>query len=85
MNLNYYYAYVERISEKDSFYLMTDDLKKLVVATREDEAKIAFRKAFPGRIGVHGGVVDISDLVQAGIIPENKLEILELIVKRKSS
>jgi len=82
--MQYYYAYVSRYSKEQNFHLLSfDDNGKLAVVTCEEEAKIAFRKAFPHKSLNDGGVVDISRLVNSGIIHLESLEILELSVKRQ--
>ncbi|MBS3078826.1 hypothetical protein J4218_01770 [Candidatus Pacearchaeota archaeon] len=79
----YYYAYVTRYSKEDNFSLLTfHDTHKLAVVTDKEEAKIAFRKAFSHNTFNEGGIVNITQQVADGIIPVDKLEILELVVKR---
>ncbi len=81
----YYYAYASRYSKEDNFHLLSfDDTGKLAVVMNKEEAEIAFRKAFTHTSFREGGVVDITKLVSVGVIPLEKLEILELIVQRQS-
>jgi len=84
---NYYYACVARYSKEHDFTLLYGEHGngfggKLAVVTNKAEAEIVFRRAFPHISFNDFGIVDITKLVKDGIILVEKLEVLELVVKR---
>lgn len=86
-----YYACLKRYEKGDNFTFLygefgTGNSNKLSVVTSvtRAEAEFIFRIAFPAMRSHKKEIVDITHLVESGIIPMEKLEILEVIVRRSS-
>ncbi|MFA5856683.1 MAG: hypothetical protein WC867_04960 [Candidatus Pacearchaeota archaeon] len=84
-----YYAFVCRYDKTHNFTFVYGEYgngnsDKICVVRNEKEGRIAFHKEFwKHRRWSEGDLVDITQMVESGIISKDRLELLDLEVKRK--